>query len=335
MPDATAETCARALITCWVQRYGVPVSLVSDRGPQFTSALWDELMTMLGVVHKNATAYHPQANGMVERFHRQLKSALKAKLVGDAWAAAVPLIMLGIRTAVKEDLGASAAEMVFGSTLRLPGEYFGGDGGAVADPPGYLRELRDAVRNKVFIKPDWHGRSDSGKSSYVHPDMATCEMVYELVSSVKTPLQRPYKGPFRVLERHAKHFLIDRDGTGKGDSVSLDRLKPAYTDTDVIGSLGDRLPHTRTRAGRPVVAPDRLQVGRVEYDDDSDDEDGLTAEAFMDLTMAHAHNPVLDPAMFADGDDEVYTGRYLDLGEEAAAVPLIKLGICSPKTTAT
>ncbi len=61
---------------------------------------------------------------MVERFHRQLKAALKAQPQPTAWMDTLPLILLGIRTALKEDVSATTAEMVYGTTLRLPGEVF-------------------------------------------------------------------------------------------------------------------------------------------------------------------------------------------------------------------
>ncbi|XP_047990749.1 uncharacterized protein LOC125229853 [Leguminivora glycinivorella] len=66
------------------------------------------------------TAYHPCANGMIERVHRQLKAALMCH--SGSWTRALPLVLLGMRTAFKEDLKATAAEMVFGESLRLPGE---------------------------------------------------------------------------------------------------------------------------------------------------------------------------------------------------------------------
>ena len=60
---------------------------------------------------------------MVERFHRNLKEALKARWLDNDWVLALPWFMLWIRTAPKEDLNCSAAEMVFGSTLTVPGEF--------------------------------------------------------------------------------------------------------------------------------------------------------------------------------------------------------------------
>ena len=63
-------------------RYGVPDHITSDRSPQLCPALWAQLSQCLGTQHKLTTAYHPPANGMVEKSHRQLKDAIKAHTTG-------------------------------------------------------------------------------------------------------------------------------------------------------------------------------------------------------------------------------------------------------------
>ena len=60
----------------------MPSIITSDQGCQFTSALWAGLTMLLGIKHVQTTAYHPQSNGMVERAHGQLKTALRARLAG-------------------------------------------------------------------------------------------------------------------------------------------------------------------------------------------------------------------------------------------------------------
>ena len=75
---STAETAARAFLNGCVSRFGVLSLITTDRGVQFESALWQNLMQLLGTKCIRTTAYHPSANGLVERFHRQLKAALKA-----------------------------------------------------------------------------------------------------------------------------------------------------------------------------------------------------------------------------------------------------------------
>ena len=61
--DATTTECTRALISTWIARFRVPLDMTSDRGPQFTSAMWSTISSQLGIQLHRTTAYHPQANG--------------------------------------------------------------------------------------------------------------------------------------------------------------------------------------------------------------------------------------------------------------------------------
>jgi transposase InsO family protein len=92
---ATAD-CANALFVHWISRYGVPDQITSDRGPQFTSEVWAAVCGRLGIKRKLTTAYHPQANGLVERFHRQLKEALWSMAAGLNWEEQLPWVLLGL-----------------------------------------------------------------------------------------------------------------------------------------------------------------------------------------------------------------------------------------------
>ena len=78
--------------------------MTSDCDLQFTSKLWADISSLLGTKLSRTTAYHPQANGITERFHCCLKEALKARLCGTDWAYQLPRVLLGIRSAPKEDL---------------------------------------------------------------------------------------------------------------------------------------------------------------------------------------------------------------------------------------
>ena len=89
---------ARTFIQTWISQFGVPSTVTTDRGRQFESCLWKALTQLLGTKHTRTTAYHPIANGLVERFHRQLKSALKASPHPEHWIDMLHLVLLRIRT---------------------------------------------------------------------------------------------------------------------------------------------------------------------------------------------------------------------------------------------
>ena len=225
--DISAETCARAFLTHWVARFGVPATLTSDRGRQFVSELWKKTAALLGASTNATTAYHPQANGLVERMHRTMKASLKAKLGSDPnWCDTLPVVLLGMRAAVKQDMNCSVAEMVYGEQLRLPGEFFTNSAGSWNTDPSFVVDLRQRMQQVRPVPPVWHG--EESRRSFVHTELPTATHVFVRVDAHKSPLQAPYKGPFKVLERHVKYFKLDLGN--REDTVSIDRLKPAFMD---------------------------------------------------------------------------------------------------------
>jgi hypothetical protein len=134
--DISAKSCAVVLIQGWIVRYGVPAVITSDWGSQFTSALWDSLCTILGIKHMQTTAYHPQANGLVEQFHRQLKDARRARLAVPTWTAHLPWVLLGLRAAPREEDNISPAQAVFGTPIVLPGQVL--DANANVNEPEFF-----------------------------------------------------------------------------------------------------------------------------------------------------------------------------------------------------
>nr|VZH96060.1 unnamed protein product [Spirometra erinaceieuropaei] len=225
LPDIAAPTVVKAFLSRWVAIFGAPSTITTDRGAQFESNLFQSLLSFLGCTRIRTTAYHPAANGMVERFHRQLKASLRAAADPENWTDHLPLVLLGIRSALKPDLDCSAAELVFGSTVRLPGEMISPTPqGAVEDPTNLLHRLRQFMRKLSPVPP-----RSSASPSYLEKDLATCSHVYLRCDRVRRPLEPPYDGPVRVLSRGPKTFRIQRDN--REEVVSVDRLKAAVPDT--------------------------------------------------------------------------------------------------------
>lgn len=114
----SADVLEQAFLLHWVAHFGVPTDLTCDRGPAFTAASWMDLCRQLGIRVRSTTAYHPQANGLLERAHRHLKESLVAR--GGDWEKALPYVLLGIRTGIKEDLQYAPAELVYAGMPALP-----------------------------------------------------------------------------------------------------------------------------------------------------------------------------------------------------------------------
>jgi transposase InsO family protein len=127
LSETSAAACAKALTFTWISPFGVPETITSDHGPQFTSNLWFQLCEMFNISHKQTTAYHPESNGAIEKLHRCLKDALSARNAAATWSEELPFVLLGLRALPREDTGLSPAEAVFSAQIVLPNEFFQND----------------------------------------------------------------------------------------------------------------------------------------------------------------------------------------------------------------
>ncbi|XP_063920738.1 uncharacterized protein LOC135135571 [Zophobas morio] len=152
-----------------------------------------------GTTDLRTTAYHPSANGMVERLNRQLKAAIMCHQ-NNRWTEALFTVMLGIRATWKEDIQGSSAELAYGQPLLLPGAFLG-------------------------IPHNENGADNS-----------TASFVKELHQH--QPLQQPYDGPSRVIRRSAKTFVVNiksRDVTVSIDRLKLVYILNHDTPTSWFG----------------------------------------------------------------------------------------------------
>ncbi len=82
--------------------FGLPRVIQTDQGSNFTSKVFAQALAELGVTHKMSSAYHPEAQGALERFHQTLKYMLRAFCVetDKDWVDGLPLLMFAIRESV-------------------------------------------------------------------------------------------------------------------------------------------------------------------------------------------------------------------------------------------
>ena len=94
------------------------------------------------------------------------------------------------------------------------------------DRSAILRQVREIAQARQPVQ----GTDHSKQIIYFPTALESADFVFVRVDKVKTPLESPYEGPYRVLERHERSYKLDFGG--RSDWVSLERIKPAHVDPD-------------------------------------------------------------------------------------------------------
>ena len=157
-----------------------------------------------------------RSGGTFSPAHEDITQAL-------SWMDKLLWVLLGIRTAPKEDLATSSADLVYSAPLTVPGDFIPAARDQQESPSTMLTRLREKVGMLSPVPTSRH----SITTRYVPPDLQDCHYIFLRRNLCCT---KPYEGPFRALQHDLKAFIIDYGG--RRETVSVDRLKPAHLDVD-------------------------------------------------------------------------------------------------------
>ncbi|GFX75839.1 integrase catalytic domain-containing protein [Trichonephila clavipes] len=189
---------------------------------------------------------------MIEELHRPLKSAIKCHAT-ERWTEVLPIILLGLRASLKEDILCTPAELVFGTTIRLPGEMFDSSK-PDDDVVNFVSKLKSHMQSLHPKLPKHHGK----RPVFIHPGLLEATHVFLRRDMLRRPLQQPYDGPFKVLQRKDKVFFLDINGKRNETSATVEPNATASTPATVESDPTASTPtQPSTRSGRKVHLPTR------------------------------------------------------------------------------
>lgn len=192
--------------------FGLPKFIQTDQGSNFTSTLFSQILRELSVKHQLSSAYHPESQGALERFHQTLKSMLRTFCVetGRDWDDGLPLVMFAVRETVQESLGFSPAELVFGHTVRGPLKLLREQLVSSSSPPisvlDYVSKTRERLHNacemaraNLAVKQKQMKRRFDKRS--VSRSFQVGDLVLVLLPIPGSALQARFSGPYPVEQK--------------------------------------------------------------------------------------------------------------------------------------
>ena len=270
VPDQTAATIAKLLVEEIVSRHGVPSEILSDRGKAFMSGLMTEVEELLGSHRVNTTAYHPQTDGLVERFNRTL-TAMLAKTVnrgGRDWDHHLPYVLFAYRASEQQSTQESPFFLLYGRDPRLPVD-------AALSPPTtrtqvnlkeYGVELVSKFSGAWEVARACIKKSQKKQKNYYDrkartPGFSVGDRVFLFKpaekSGEKRKLSRPYHGPYRVVNITTNNASLCRVDKPQDEPilVALGRLRRCPEEIEDEFWPPDR---DKPKRGRPKKKPPHL-----------------------------------------------------------------------------
>jgi len=252
--DTTAVAAANALLAV-VGRYGVPTSIRSDQGSQFTAVLVEELCGLLNVEQRFAIPYRPQANGLVERANQEIARHLRVLTIrrkeAGTWSRWLPLVQRTINATPNRVTGHPPARLLFGGAVDLSRQLF------TPPPPSkgkqvltdYVEQLIGTQRNlvRVALKMQQRHLEDYLKSSPPSPTQYAVgdRVLMSYPNRAPSKLHPRWRGPLAVVAVDRNTYTVRDVLTGADQEVNVDRLKPyvpdPVDDEDTVATLDEQL----------------------------------------------------------------------------------------------
>ena len=222
-PDQKSLRIAKLLVDEIVPFCGVPEALLTDRGTNLLSHLMLDLCEMLGTKKLNTTAYHPQCDGMVERFNRTLKSMIRKHVAkfGERWDDFLPGIVWAYRNTPHESSGEKPSFLLFGTDCRSPTEaaLLSSSPNGVVDVLDYREEVALSLSSARSLAAQSIRKAQSKYK--IQYDKRSTDRIFKrgewiLIkfpqdeSGPKRKLSRPWRGPFRVISCRGPNIVASK-----------------------------------------------------------------------------------------------------------------------------
>ena len=284
IPNQEATTVAKKLTDELFFRFSPPEQLHSDQGRQFESTVIAEVCKLLGITKSRTTPYHPQGDGLVERFNRTLLAMLATAVQERPfeWEEHLRRLCMAYNTSVHPTTGYTPFYLMFGRQARMPIDIlYGTPTPQVSSPAEYAGRLRQDLElayhrvrvqlgHKLCRQKDLYDRK-------VHGRPYECGELVWLYSPVvprgqSKKLRHPWTGPFRVVRKlsDAVYRIQNTQVPRQRLVVHFDRLKSCPSDIRLPVTVPPASLSTGNRPGEPSLQPPGTTLEIVDDVDPTD-----------------------------------------------------------------
>uniref|UniRef100_A0A669CU45 Gypsy retrotransposon integrase-like protein 1 n=1 Tax=Oreochromis niloticus TaxID=8128 RepID=A0A669CU45_ORENI len=253
------KSVVKALVN-FFSTFGLPKVVQTDQGSNFMCKIFAQVLQSLGIKHQKSSAYHPESQGALERFHQTLKSMMRKFCLESEkeWDEGLPLLLLAVRESVQESLGFSPAELVFGHTVRGPLQLLKENFLSDTDAPkvnvlDYVSSFRErlhkacAIARNALVAAQGKMKRKFDKKA-VQRKFEVGDKVLTLLSVPGSSFQAKFSGPYTVQAKLSDtDYVIDTPERRKKCRVChINMMKPYFASgVSAVATVG--VPGSETR----------------------------------------------------------------------------------------
>jgi transposase InsO family protein len=233
--DCSAETAAKFLVECVLLRFGVPKLLLTDRGSHFMSNVFEAIASRCGITHITSTAYHPQCNGLTERFNATLVNSIATYVNQQQsdWDQFLPFATFAYNTAQQSTTSIEPFTLMYGrrpvlpfdrptapSPISTPNDYY-------ASLLQYLNYARTMAWRQTKKQQDIYKRSyDTGRRDLAPLRPGQLIMLQQMMPKNLKKFSPKYYGPFRVVKQSSRlNYEVQNVTGGRIEKVHVSRIR--------------------------------------------------------------------------------------------------------------
>lgn len=224
-----------------ITRVGIPREIITDQGTNFMSTLLKHTYKFLGIKAIRSTPYHPQTDGLVERFNQTLKRMLRRFVneTGKDWDAWLPYLLFAYREVPQASTGFSPFELLYGKVVRGPLDVLKEtwEEPSTATPKNvisYVLQMRDKLAQyAVMVKENMAEAQKIQKGWYDRHsrerEYTPGQKVLLLLPSSEHKLLAKWQGPFEVVRKVGPvTYEVNMEEKGRANQVFHVKLLKAW-----------------------------------------------------------------------------------------------------------
>ncbi len=264
---ATAKSIARELfLLC--SRVGIPAEILTDQGTPFMSRLIADLCTLLKVKQLRTSVYHPQTDGLVERFNQTLKQMLRRVVAEDKrdWDLMLPYVLFGIREVPQASTGFTPFKLLFGrqprGLLDVAKEAWEQQPAPHRSVIEHVKEMRERIDRVMPLVREHLFKAQQAQQRHYNRaaqprEFQPGDRVMVLVPNSACKFLASWQGPYTVTERTGPvTYRVRQPGRRKTDQLYHVNLLKKW--------VGTRVQLAALTAVEPVVVDTNPQLSAAQ-----------------------------------------------------------------------